>query len=156
MSGKTQNRAARSGFTLIEVAIAAVVLAALAIGAGALYHQSWGQMSIQRNKRAALVAATTHLESLRATNYGKLTGLLDDVYSPQSLTCSDSYVWTRGTDDTVSINGQSQPITTTVEYKDADPGNAATTVDCLSVRVAVAYRLATPEDRVVLETLIAP
>ena len=159
MSGKTQSRAGRSGFTLIEVAIAAVVLAALAIGAGALYHQSWGQMSIQRNKRAALVAANARLELIRASNYNGIKPP-NVNYAVYYLTEADISAGTgaRQPDpkEKVFINGQSQPITTTVEYKDADPGNAATTVDCLSVRVAVAYRLATPEDRVVLETLISP
>jgi prepilin-type N-terminal cleavage/methylation domain-containing protein len=163
MSGKTQSRAARSGFTLIEVAIAAVVLAALAIGAGALYHQSWGQVSIQRNKRAALVAANARMELIRATNYTQVAPPGKDYATYYLAPAAGAWVYANGNPgETVSINGQSLPITTTVQYMDADPGNMAATFDYLSVRVAVAYRRdptspdgASP-DRVVLETLIAP
>ncbi|MBL7075957.1 MAG: hypothetical protein ISS31_00665 [Kiritimatiellae bacterium] len=147
----------RSGGTLVEIALGVLILAILALGASMLYHQSWGQMSVQRNRRAALTAANSRLEALRASGFADIEPPNEDylVY----FVAANGAVWQHGMSDpgeTVQVNRRQHGIATTIAYVDADPSDMDATFDYLRARVAVGYRSADPADRVVLETLISP
>ena len=158
MNSDVPLRSARTGSTLIEVALGVVVLAVLAVGAAALYHQSWGQTSIQRNKRIALVAANAQLELLRASNYEAVHPGYETLNTYYMEWDANDSAWVHTTTDpgaTVPINGRDLPMTTTVAYRDTGT-DVTESYDYLALQVAVSYRKATPEDQVVLETLMAP
>ena len=152
LGGNSGTRRTRGGNTLVEVMIACLVLATLVVGGGALYQASWAEISVARNKRAALAEADRRLEILRAVDYGQLQPADDDLYY-----LSEATGWTpldADPDERITINGlDNYPVTTTVRYGSL-PGGPADSH--LVLRVSVAYRRATPQDRVVLETLRAP
>jgi type II secretory pathway pseudopilin PulG len=147
----------RSGGTLIEVAMGVLILALLALGASMLYSQSWGQLSVQRNRRAALTAANSRLEALRASLFADIAPPNQD-YQVYFVTPNGSG-WQHSASDpgeTVQVNRRQEGITTTVTYVDADPGDMDSTCDYVRVRVSVGYGNADPTARVILETLISP
>ncbi len=156
MSSNPQ-RVVRQGGTLIEVAIGVLVLAILALGASMLYYQSWGSISVQRNRRAALVVASSRLEAMRAASYADIAPPTED-FNTYYVSASGSG-WSVADSDPgeeVTINRFDYPILTTVAYTDADPSDGVSSYDYLTVRVSVGYRQADASDRVVLETRVAP
>ena len=151
---ETGARGQRSGTTVVEVMVAAVVLSVIALAGGAFLAYSRSQVFAQRNRRAALSVANSRLEAVRGSQYDDFTPTLED-YTVYYLAPVGSS-WTLSTSDpgeTISINGRSMPITTTVSYVDIDGGTAS--YDCVRVRVSVGYRSGRA-DRVTLETIVAP
>jgi type II secretory pathway pseudopilin PulG len=57
-------RSGRAAFTLVEVLFAAVLLAVLAIGGGALVYRSRADIVVQQYKRAAIDSANARMEML--------------------------------------------------------------------------------------------
>ncbi len=145
------------GGTLVEIALGVLILAVLALGASMLYHQSWGQLSAQRDRRAALAAANSRLEALRASPFSDIEPPNED-YQVYFVAASGA-AWLHSTSDpgeTVQVNRRQHGIVTTLAYVDADPSDMDDTYDYLQARVSVGYRTADPAARVILETLISP
>lgn len=83
----------KSGFSLIEVMVAVLLLMVMAIGGAAVMYQTGGGVQRQQNKREAIVAADTVLESYWNTTYSDLE--VDVGTSPIS--------------DSVLVNGLAMP-----------------------------------------------
>ena len=62
----------KSGFSLVEIMVAILVLVVLALGGGAVMYQTGGDIQQQQNKREAIVAANLVLENLWNTTYADL------------------------------------------------------------------------------------
>ena len=143
-----------SGFTLVEVMIAMIVLALLALGGGSFLLYSRMQVDIQRNKRAALEVATGRLEELRASGYNATKPAKNDFVAVYLAKAGEA--WAQSSSDpgeTVTINGQTMPMETTVQFVDVD--GKSPSYDCTLFTVQVGYRLGSA-DRVRLSTLTAP
>jgi prepilin-type N-terminal cleavage/methylation domain-containing protein len=119
----------RAAFTLVEVMLAALVLAVLAIGGAALMYRGRADMVRQQYKRAAIECANARLEVLtRGLPYATVAGW---VGSPPPV-------------DSVVLNGRpNYPMTTTVNN---GPDN------CLAITVRVQYG-PNSSDTVSLDTL---
>ena len=59
----------KSGFSLIEIMVAVIILVVLALGGAAVMYQTGGGIQRQQNKREAIVAANRVLESLWNRTY---------------------------------------------------------------------------------------
>ena len=141
----------RRGSTLVEVAIACVVLAVIAVGTAACLSLARGQASIQRDRRMAMEIANSRLEDIRCAAYSDLAnGTLNyNVYYLDKITGT----WRLSTSDqgeTVAINNRRRAMTTTAQYNPADGD-----YDCLLVSASVQYGNG-PKDVVTLSTIKAP
>ena len=96
----------KSGFSLIEIMVAVILLAVLALGGAAVMYQTGGGVQRQQNKREAIVAANRVLENLWSTTYANIGS------SPTSPT-------------TVSVNGNAMTTSVTIssEQTNADGDN---------------------------------
>ena len=121
----------RRGTTIVEVVLAALILAIMAIGGAAYMLQGRLVVGVQRNKRVALEAANAKLEEMRATSYG--------------------YANINSSFDTVSINGY--PGLPNNRVWTVSVVNLPGGVSCKDVAVSVNYGAPAP---VKLETFIAP
>jgi Tfp pilus assembly protein PilE len=65
----------KRGGTLVEVMMACVVLAVIAMVGGAYVYQSMGTLSVHRDRAVAVAVANSRLEELRSTTFGDLTNL---------------------------------------------------------------------------------
>ena len=88
-----QSRAGQSGASLVEVAVAMLILAVLAVGLGAFLTEDQATLSLQRNRRVALELANTRLEELRATSFSALVAMLP-------ATNYNAFYFARATDTT--------------------------------------------------------
>ncbi len=149
------SRNARAGSSLVETMVAIVVLAVIALAGAAYLYHARGDIYNARNKRIAQEAASQRLELVRATPYSRV--------APTNLTYSIHYLSRQGTNwvhsssdpgETIQINYRTLPITTTVQYVDAD-GVAPSSYDYLRLTTSVGYRSGSAE-RVRLETFYAP
>lgn len=149
---------AKLGATVIEVAMAASLLAVVALGTGAFVTQNAGQMSVRRSQQVALEVANGRLEQLVSSVY---TNVLPSAlsYTPYYVEANGS-AWTVSRTDpqeTVTVDGVGYDITTTVQYLDVDSGTSfddrMSTFDYVQLKVTVAYDAGAD---VILETRYAP
>ena len=147
-------RRARHGASLIEVLVACVLLAVMAVATSASLQYARSTAALQRNRRQALDLANSRLEHVRASAY--------TAVRPPALNTSLYYlrytsgVWSVHASDpgeSAQIAGRSRPMRTTVRYVDVDGGGL--TYDCLRVAVSVQYSQQT-NSLVSLETVKAP
>ena len=144
----------RAGTTLIELMTACLILSVMAVATGSYLYYARAQVAIQQDKRVALEVANSRLESVRAAAF-TLVDPPSSNYTAYYLDFMTGAWRVGGTDpgETVIINGGSFPMTTTVQYMDADGGSSS--YDCLKVAVSVRYRKST-SDAVTLGTVKAP
>jgi type II secretory pathway pseudopilin PulG len=144
-----------AGSTLIEILVAALILAILALGGGAYLYHAQLQLSLAQDERVALQTAIGRIEDLEATPYNAITNSFavgTNVFYLDKLTGAWSASATnRG--ETVVINGPSRPITTTAQFVDADGGSLS--YDCLRVSVSVGFNRKSA-DAITLRTVLAP
>jgi Tfp pilus assembly protein PilV len=147
-------RRSRSGATLIEILVACLILAVVAVGTAACLYLSQGATAVQRNRRTALELANSRLEELRTAPYTAIdpTANNTNLYYIDRLTGS-WHVLSSDQGETVNVNGRSQPITTTVRFVDAD--GAGVPYECVRLTVTVKYGRSASET-VTLETLKSP
>lgn len=147
-------RRARAGTSVVEIMIASVVLAVLALGAAASIEKTRIGTTQQRNRRTALEMANSRLEQLRQAGYAQI--------KPSALNYNTYYLantggtWTISSSDPgeqVNLYGNSRPLRTQVQYVDVDGGS--TSYDGLKLVVRVQY-LAGSDSFVELETLKSP
>ena len=142
------------GGTLIEVTLACLILAIVALGGGAFLWQSRSCVVTQGNKRVAVEVASARIEAVRAAGFQAVKPASAD-YEVRYLRCTTG-VWSSATAEcaeTVLINNLVCPIATTIQYADADGGTPS--YDGLRIRVALRYA-GSAGDTLVLETLLAP
>ena len=147
------HRPGRAGTSLVEIMIASVVLAVLALGVAASMEHSRSKSMMQRQRRTAAEVANGRMEALRAAIYTDLLPLAQN-YNWYFLRFTGN-VWSVSSSDpseTVTINEQNRPMRTRVQYVDADGGSAS--YDCLRLQVQVQFAR-DANSVVILETMKA-
>lgn len=144
----------RSGGSLIEILVACLILAVVAVGTAACLYLSQGATAVQRNRRTALELANSRLEELRSAPYASICPSAGNanLFYIDRLT-GNWRVTGAYHDESVLVNGRARRITTTVRRVDADGG--AVSWDCVRLAVSIAYGSG-PLDVVTLETLESP
>lgn len=142
------------GTTLVEVALAMLLLSIIAVGGGAFLYYSSGSIGLEQDKSAALEMANRRLEELRASAYADISPMPAEDWAPHNIKRSSGNWVIDGVDDeTVTINSTAAPITATVQYVDDDPVSAS--YDYLLAIVRIGYRPGS-DDSITLETYISP
>ena len=134
----------KQGASLVEVVVAMVVLATLAIAGAAFLAQARGDVSNQRNRRAAVEVAVSRLEAIRTSLYSDVAPPTKDYTIYYLVPNAGS--WTHVTSDpgeSTNINGRTLLLTTTVQYTDLESDNDS--YDYINVSVAIGHRLNSPE-----------
>lgn len=145
------NRTGKSGSSLVEVMVACVILAIIAVaGAEYLYHGQ-ATLVVQTNRRIALEVANSRLEDIRGARYASLTNGLGNNLNSQSVRKNGTN-WILGSGEKVSIGGALRSIQTTFQFVELD--GVSPPYDALNVTVSVGYKSDT--DLVTLRTLVAP
>ena len=141
-----------AGSTLIEVLMAVLLLALLAVAGGAHLYHARAIVAMQRNRMLALELTTSRLEQIQASRPAAIEppGPGRHFLTPSGTT------WTNSPTDpgeTVTLNHHAYPMQTTVEWRDLKPGVESN--NYLEITVTTAYR---PEngDAVTLSTFYAP
>ena len=126
---KTKNK---SGFSLVEIMVAALLLAVLAIGGAAVMYQTGGNIQIQGNKRIALELANEVLERYQSIEYSDI---------PSSDT------------DTISVDGIAHlvAINSTIEHFPSPSPSVADEYKQIEVRVSYRSGL---DNVVVIDSII--
>lgn len=98
----------KSGFSLVEIMVAVLLLAVLALGGAAVMYQTGGSIQRQQSKREAIVAANHVIESFWNTTFADLGTLAGSSNSVN-----------------VTVNGQTQVSTISISAmtNDGNGGN---------------------------------
>lgn len=149
-----QTPTSRSGATLVEVLMACVILAVIAVGTAACLYLARGGTTVQRDHRSALELANSRLEEVRSAPYTSVARTnvlsyavyyLDRIGGTWHMSAVDP-------GETVKVGATTRPMTTTAQFVDADGGTAS--YDCIRVTVSIPYHTGTSES-VKLETIRA-
>ena len=142
----------KSGFSLIEIMVAALVLAALAVGgAAALYHAGAG-IQEQELKRMAVDQAMERLELVKRTKYSIIRPAANGVPRYYIDQDQDDLVESGELQNTQGSETQKRfPMVTTLTLA---PPPSATESEFLQVGVAVTYDIA--GQQVVMDAIIVP
>ena len=132
---------------MVELMMATVLLAAIAVALGAFIYRGRADISSQKGRRLAVSFANSRIEALRASDTADIAPLTRS-YTLYYLEPSAG-VWARTTTDpgeTVTLGTLSGfAAQTTAQYVDADAGSAyddnANSYDVIRITVRVAYRL---------------
>ena len=147
------------GATLIEVMLAMLILLIVAVGGAAFLYHSSSRIAIQRNKRVALEEANSCLEEMRISGYTVIEptalGYPADWSAHGIKKAGTGWIRNDTDDETVTINGIVLPITTTVQYVDAQGEVPPNSYDYILAVVRIGYRVGSDE-RVRLETYFIP
>lgn len=150
---KKRNRAQRSGFSLLEVMIALLLLSVMTIGGAAMMMHSGETLAYQENKRAAIEAANRRMELIRSTASTYFNGL--NVGQKYWLEYNGTVLVTSGSNpnENILINGSSMPITTEVMKieRTKSSGQSYAAVEVYLLTVTVDYRPGS-SDTIVLES----
>jgi prepilin-type N-terminal cleavage/methylation domain-containing protein len=147
----------RSGVTIVEVMIAMIVLAIMAIGGAAFLFHSRATISAQGRKRQALEISNARLERIRATPVNVITNALRaDNFTLHYLSEDGAGGWNVGVvpnTETVTVDGHAYSLETTAVYRDLDGGPAS--YDYLEIAAKTTHGRA-PQDFVQLKTYYMP
>lgn len=135
-------RATQTGGSLVEVMIAVLVLAVLAIGGVSFMYRSGAGLAVQRNRMGALAVVTGRLEEIRATRWSALAAMVPHDYGEHAIrhpAGASGTNWVPGSGETIAVNGHVMAIDTTLQFMDVDGG--ASSYDVLKVTAAVQYRM---------------
>ena len=144
----------RCGATLVEVLMACVILAVIAVGTAACLYLSRGASAAQRDHRTALALANSRLEEVRSAPYTSVARTTTYSFTPYYIDRIGGTWHMTATDpgETVTVGASVRPMTTKAVFVDAHGG--ASSYDCIRVTVSVQYR--GNNEWVTLETLRAP
>ena len=122
----------RSGATLVEVMLASVVLAVLALAGGAFIYRSRGEIGLQKSRRVAVELANARLEEL----------MYDWTYAQVAAQVGTPI------NEALAINGRAgyQRRTTVLTTTSAHD-------ECLHITVSMQYNLRNAADTIRFETL---
>lgn len=98
----------QSGFTLVEITVALVVLAMLSLSIFALFNSVIHSMIISRRQAVAMTLATTQLEYLKSLPYDSLAVQGGSIYATNLLPASK----------TETVNGVKYTVKTSIGYAD--------------------------------------
>lgn len=143
----------KRGGTLIEVMMACVVLAVIAMAGGAYVYQSMGTLAVHRDRSVAVAMANSRMEELRNTPFSDLTNISGFVMSGSATN------W-------IKRSGSSWVKTTVTDYNPFSMGsflgelraglrmtNVVVSSDAMIMTVQATYR---PSFDVSLTTIYAP
>lgn len=150
MKKKSLNNRNRGG-TFIEVMMACVVLAVIAIAGGGFVAQSLKTLAVHRNRCVALAMANSRLEEVRGTSFAQLTNIVSGnatVWIKRNGT--GWQVTTAADSDTYTLNAGQEEIRTALTLTNW-PALGLSKV--LRVTVQTTYQ---KPDYVALSTLYAP
>lgn len=160
--GKVMKTRHKSGFSLIEIMVAALLLAVIAVGGAAVLSHTGVSIKIQGGKRVAIELANARLETARAQNYYGLNGII-----PPLLDVEDRYFLTdangdhildlndgRQTDQ-ISLGGKTFIMVTEIVRRSSDASPDFNT-EFLDVTVSVRYRPGSTEEVKVRALFIPP
>jgi Tfp pilus assembly protein PilV len=145
-----------SGSTLVEVMVALLILAVMALGTAAFMYHGRSSVYAQRDRLAVFELANGRLEELRAEPYTTFTDTLPetyDVYWMRKRAGAWEFYNVRRTQNLLVNRSRRYRITTTVQYVDADGGTPS--YDMLQFTVSMRYRTG-DTDEVILSTYRAP
>ena len=135
----------------MEIAMACVILALLALAGMTALYQTGAGLALQKHRSMALAVANSRLEEVRATPFSVLTALISKNYNTNFIR-KVSGQFALGSNETVFIGGRLMSMSTTLQYADADGGSAS--YDYLRVTASVPYPGV--RDVVTLQTLRGP
>jgi prepilin-type N-terminal cleavage/methylation domain-containing protein len=144
----------RRGTTLVEVMVACVILAVLALASAASLQYARSMSVQQRDRRTALELANSRLEDLRAAAYSNVWPSAQNYnlyYVRRSGT--NWVVSSSSTNEAVKVNNRTRTLVSTVRYVDVDAGSAS--YDALLFNVKVQYG-SSANLQVELETVRGP
>jgi prepilin-type N-terminal cleavage/methylation domain-containing protein len=156
---KTKHKA---GFSLIEIMVAALLLAVLAVGGAAVLSHTGASIKIQGNKRIALELANARLETARVQNYYGLGGIIPPLKDEE-----DRYFLTDANrdhildlndgeqSDQITLGGKTYSMLTEIVRRSSDSSIDFNT-EFLDVTVSVRYRPGSPEEVQVRSLFISP
>ena len=162
MTGNMMKTKYKSGFSLIEIMVAALLLAVIAVGGAAVLSHTGVSIQIQGNKRVALELANARLETARAQNYYGLGGIL-----PPLLDVEGQYYLTDANRDhildlnegeqldQISLGGKTYDMITGIVRRSSDASPDFNT-EYLDVTVSVRYRPGSTEEVAVRALFIPP
>ena len=143
----------KSGFSLIEVMVAALLLAVLALGGAAVLYHTGAVIQVQETKRKAIDQSVERLEVVKRSPYGVLQPASSDSDNIIYFIDDGDGVLVRGEinqSDAVKDLSQSYPMITKIERI---LPTMASESEVLLATVTVIYRAG--ED-VVMESVIIP
>ncbi len=128
------------GFTIVECLLAIIILLIVVTGGGMFIIKGFGRITLEKNKYAAITSANARLEKLASIPYSSILPINQDyaIYYIEEQ-AGTLVIQTTDPGETVSINGHSLPITTTIQYEDIDGGTPS--YDILHVSINVGYRV---------------
>ncbi len=147
----------KEGFGLLEVLIAALIIAIMIIGGSATMYQTGSNIVVQGHRRVALQLANQRLEHARKQYY---YSIVPPTYFEEK---GDIYYLTENATDAykLDLNNALQTETYTLDSIDYTMTtqilrrNSVFAPECLEIRVEVVYRPSTGE-KVEMSTLILP
>ena len=163
---RIRSKRGKAGFGLLEVMIAALILAILVLGGSATMYLTSSNIRNQGHKRIALQLADQRLEIARNNYYYSIAPAKNDG-SPEYDVDNKYYLTENSSDaalldlndslesEDVSIGGFSYEIITKVLRHSADYGTIGFDPEALEVTVTVEYNPSTGES-VELSTLLLP
>jgi prepilin-type N-terminal cleavage/methylation domain-containing protein len=145
----------KAGATLVEVMIALVVLAIVALGVASFVYYGRGSVYAQRDRLSVLELVNGRLELLRASSYGTVTPP-DQDYAVYHMLPVAGGGWSFSAsreEEELTVNSRTYPMTTTVQYVDVDGGSPS--YDALKFTVSMQYRTGST-DEMTLRTYRSP
>jgi prepilin-type N-terminal cleavage/methylation domain-containing protein len=141
----------KRGGTLIEVMMACVVLAVIAMAGGAYVYQSMGTLALHRDRSVAVAMANSRMEELRNTPFSDLTNISGFVTSGTNWIKRLGSGWVKTTAseyDSFGLGAYSGQLRAGLQFT-----NIVVPFDAMIMTVQATYR--TP-DYVSLTTIYAP
>lgn len=127
------NTKGKKGFSLVEVMIAVLLLTIMALGGAAFMQRAGSTVTIQKSKRAAIIAASRRLEQLRTEPFDNIN---DSPVGALWYIDGANNVVTDKPAETVSINGRQRPFYVEIQrFSESSP-----TREYVRATVYVQYR----------------
>jgi prepilin-type N-terminal cleavage/methylation domain-containing protein len=160
MEKNAKKKNSKAGFTLIEILLAALIIALLVVGGAATMYHTGSNIRIQGNRRIALQMANQRLEHARNNYYYNIVPPVYDVADTYFLTADSSTPYLLDLNnskqtETVQIDNVMYTMTTEVIRHSSGSTEVSFEPEVMQVTVNVEYAAATGLD-VELTTLILP
>jgi len=124
---------------MVEVMLASFVLSIVAIGTGAYFYQARAGILTQQARQIALDTAVSRMEELRSSDFDEVAPSVQNTNVYYLAKSGTNWVHSSGDPlENYSINGRQLPITTMVQFRDADGGSPS--YDYLWLGVSTTYR----------------
>jgi prepilin-type N-terminal cleavage/methylation domain-containing protein len=160
MEMETKKKNSKSGFTLVEILIAALIIALLVVGGAATLYHTGSNIRIEGNRRIALQMANQRLEHARQNYYYSIVPPVYDVANTYFLTENNAAPYLLDLNnskqtETMQVDDVNYTMTTEVIRHSSDSTEVSFEPEVMQVTVNVEYAPASGLD-VELTTLILP